>query len=366
MKKYKILIAFIIIITSLSSCMKEIEIDDSLIERKLVVNGFITQDSLISVNIGISKPIPGVQTDFAWLDDAIVELYVDGEKTEELTYYPIDAASTDGNFYYYGGTNSSPTGVYKTQQTIGEIGKSYKLVVSHPNYKTAICETTIPQPVTIDKITSEERETNHNGWVSVDLYFKLNFTDPADQKNYYRVNMGYKIGNGYTYYDYKEEDTVTYVSVQESVSSYYLYTDDPILTTDENADELLFGSPSNDYNLFDDKLINGKEYDLEFYYPFDSYGDEEDPRVINDVKGEFYQFDISFSTLSREAYLYMKSTNEQSYYDDMGFFVEPVQAYSNVVNGLGVFAGYSSSYKTVADGEYPVDGVEYKYYDYYY
>ena len=75
-------------------------------------------------------------------------------------------------------------------------------------------------------------------------------------------------------------------------------------------------------------------------------------------EAEYYKITVSLQRLSREAYYYMKASYAQNYYDG-DFLSEPVQAYSNVENGVGVFAGFSKNTFTISEGNYPIDGIEY-------
>jgi hypothetical protein len=60
---------------------------------------------------------------------------------------------------------------------------------------------------------------------------------------------------------------------------------------------------------------------------------------LRTVNYEYYQF-------ARRLYMYNESLNN----NDMSGVIIPVQVYSNIENGLGLFAGYSSF---VTDTVYP-------------
>jgi hypothetical protein len=62
--------------------------------------------------------------------------------------------------------------------------------------------------------------------------------------------------------------------------------------------------------------------------------------------------------LTEAGYNYLKAIDLQS--QNNGMFNEPVLLYTNITNGIGVFAGYSVSQKVVIIGEYPVEGFIYK------
>lgn len=356
----------------LLSCEKEIDFNEKLLAPKLVVNGFITADSLIDVKISTSKAIPGVEKDYEWPDDATVKLFVDGLETETLSTYPIEYEDTEDDNFWYGTIKSRPSVGYHTTKTVAEAGKTYRLEISHPDYETLSTETYIPEKAKVIGFDSEVVTENSEGYEYSYRTFKIKFSDPGESKNYYRLSIRQFTGVWSPDYD-KMEDTIGVIYLNERDIN-WISSDDRLLNPDEeDANDFLFGSPSNVYNLFTDDLINGKEYELTFstdvgYFYYDmGYGPngKDDPIIYEKHKGEFSWYIISLQSLTREAYLYMRSSYAQHWYGD-DFFSEPVQAYSNVENGVGVFAGYNSVTNVLKDGEYPVEDVEYKKSPYFY
>ncbi|MFA9392636.1 MAG: DUF4249 domain-containing protein [Prolixibacteraceae bacterium] len=362
MKTYYIIpILFILVFTA---CEKVIEFDKKLIQPKLVINSFITADSIIDVKLASSKTIPGVEHAFVWPDDAIVKLFVDGVETETLSTYTIEYPESD-QFDYWGYTSDSrPTVGYHSSTTRAIAGKTYRLEVSHPNYESVSTETFIPQKVEIIAYSNEETTENQNGYDYTYQTFHIKFKDTEGENNYYQLAI-HSISGSWSpnYKDETDSSGVIYVS-EYNVSN--VSSDDRLLNPDqEDANDFLFGSPSNRYNLFTDEFIDGKEYDLSFsvdknYYYYDD-GSQTDSEKI----GEFNRYTITLKSITREAYLYLRSSYAQQWYGD-DFFSEPVQAFSNVENGAGIFAGFNSAAFSVQQGEYPVDGVKYEYMNNYY
>lgn len=355
-----IIILFIAILSS-TSCDKIIEFDEDLIRPKLVVNGFVIADSLIDVKIASSKPIPGIEQNFKWIDNATVTLYVDGEKAEELETYPIEyPEQEEDNYYWYNQDDTKPTVGYKSK-TKAEIGKTYKLTIEHPDYETASCETTVPEMAPVLEFSSSPGKTNMWSGEEVDAeVVKFRFKDLPDDMNYYRLYVTFSKGV-FTPNDYGDpDDTTGYIRIENNVLS-GIIDDDPKLSPDQDdANDYLFGSPSNSYNLFTDEFIKDEEYQIEFsFIPHDL-------RWINGVfdtpeskEGEFYRMHVYVQTLTRDAYYYLKASRAQRYYDG-DLFSEPVQAYSNIENGIGIFAAFSSNGFEIAKGEYPIEGFEYE------
>lgn len=344
------------------SCQKEIEFDKRLIAPKIVINGFIEIDSLIDVNVAVSKTIPGIEQAFTWIDDATVTLYVDGVEAEKLVSYNIDyPANNENNYYSQRSVESRPTKGYRTQKTVGEIGKKYKLVVSHPNYETASAENYIPEKVEIISFESEEKlESNENyGYDYNILNIKLKFKDKANEKNYYRLSVRSFTGKWSPNWREKNDTTgIIEVSLQYPG---YLIQNDPILNPDkEGANDFLSSSPPNRYSVFTDEFIDGKEHQLEFGLSLSNLMWVNGEMISPEQKeGEFYQYQISLQTITRETYLYLVSSYANQWYSG-DFFSEPVQVFSNVENGVGIFGGFTSSSFNLSKGEYPIEGIEYE------
>lgn len=351
----------------LIACQKEIEFDKKLIQPKLVVNSFIEADSFIVVHVATSKTIPGLEKPFEWPDDATIKLYVDNTETETLSSFPIEYPETEENDYWYINSDiSRPTVGYRTVNTKAETGKIYRLEISHPDYETASTETFLPEKPQLISYSSEPIVESMYGYEQRYLAFKVKFKDTASEKNYYRLSVHAFIGRWSPNYS-SEKDTTGIIQLSEGYITYINSTDKILNPDEEDANDFLFGSPSNNYNLFTDEFIDGKEYEINFSIQLNNgnYYQNGELVVPEQHQGEFYRYTISLQAITYDAYLYMRSSYAQRWYGD-DFFSEPVQAYSNVENGVGIFAGYSSSGFVVADGEYPLDGIEYEESNYYY
>jgi hypothetical protein len=208
-------------------------------------------------------------------------------------------------------------------------------------------------------IKSLVKEVTEYGYTETLRVFHLKFTDPGNIKNYYRFTCSITRGHRENYYwndeigayEYIDSIKIVYVDNQDDIS---ISTDDPLLVGEDDADDFLFMDAGNEYNLFTDELINGQTYELSFNnYYYSDYKEEMQ-------EGEFVESTIQLMTLSNEAFLYIKSSYEHWWYDEE-FLTEPVQVYSNINNGLGIFAGYSIDEYSIMKGEYPVDSIEYVY-----
>lgn len=327
------------------SCTKEIEFNEKTLESKLVVNAICTLDSLITVEVSANKPIPGFETDFKLMTDATVKLYVDGSDAEQLVY--IGSSKSD-----------YPCAIYGSKMK-AESGKLYKIEVSHNDYKiTATGEMQMGKKVTVLEVTTTPIiNVVYDSENSKKIEATLKFSDPADEENYYRLVVSYRIGKDQSYPD-SNGDTIHLVQVMDYAFSYNgIESDDPVFSNNENADELLFESSKSMYTVFTDELFNGKTYDLNFYL---SDNLTYDLQRLDIARGDFYIIKFELQSLTKDTYYYIKSLGSSMWSND-DLFSEPVQVFNNIENGLGIFGGCSSSVYSLQEGIYPRSDVEYYY-----
>ncbi len=374
----KIIIYTNIFLLILSSCITEVEFDDEFIAPKLVVNGFISPDSLIKINVSTTRSIIGFERNYPTVQNAKVDVYEDGSFIEELNYIETidtiwgqryvynDDLSKDSDSYnpytteYY--IESFDTIAYYLGSFYPNIGKEYQIVVKKEGFETVRANATIPDIVPIlgiDTTISKEVEPNHS---SIKMKVAIKFQDPGETENFYRLKVNYK--HGYLSYfedqdgDPNTPDSIPVVVLSEWYENYSLESDDIILVGEEGADDILFGTPSNRYNIFEDKLISGIEHDLTFYNYDEIW--ENNNGYIQTEYGEFNQMSIHLESISKESFLYMQSYTNFEWIDgDLDMFIEPVQVYNNIENGVGIFGAASSDSYTLSKGVYPMDGVKY-------
>mgnify|MGYP001617595227 FL=1 len=191
----------------LNSCTKIIDMNVPEKEKKLVVNGVICPDSIISVNISKSLGILENNDQNVFINDAEVTIYEDDIKKEILRFL------NDGDY----------TASFTPSQN-----KTYKIEVSHAVYTSVSATSYIPAkiPITID--TASGYNQSYGSGV---LSCKLKFKDPANENNYYLMRV------------FDESHRHVYLSLSDN---------EPVVKE--------YGG---DY-LFTDNLIDGKEYILNF------------------------------------------------------------------------------------------------------
>ena len=265
------------------SCTTEVDINWKVESQKYVVNCLLTPDEPMKLYAFTTTPILDDTTFFA--DGLDVEIY----KNENLVW----TGSGTGNGEY-------PIPVY------AEAGAKFKIIVIDKNGFAVSARDTIPLHIYISNVTYlfpvyEDIYGSEFGQVS------LSFQDDAKVKNYYEIVILGKDSS---------------INQTFNISS-------RVITLDNENDP---NSPGT--ILFTDELFNGQQLDLNIFV--NSYNT---PIIV-------------LKNVSHTYYEYRKSTNIHFYnqnverYDVFSMFKgDPVELYSNVSNGLGIFAGYTQDIK---------------------
>jgi hypothetical protein len=278
--------SFIFFLASLGlvSCRKEIPFDDDFTEPMLSVNGAIHKDSIISVHIGRSYGMLD-SDELQVVNNAVVELLDNSGNLVEILQY-------DQNGMYF-----SPSGFKPAPST------AYTVRVSHPTLPTASATAVIPA-ASIAVFTDTARVV-YNGEADM-LRFSFTVTDqPGEQ--FYML----EIYNESYYLDWNN-DTIWYEYLEG------FYRTSPVLENSGDYDSKAF---------FTDQLFEGGSQRIDvvlYYYP--EYGNKLRARL---------------TSLSKDLYLFYKSASlyEQATGNP---FAQPVQVYSNINQGYGVFGGYDA------------------------
>lgn len=291
--KEKIII--LLIISLLFSCEKNANIKFK--ETKLmVINSFFTPDSLFKINISESLPISDSQN-VNFIENASAQLF------ENEIFI--------GNLNYIGQGNYSIN--YKPL-----VKKEYKIKVSSPQGYNCEAINTIPQKT---KITSVDTLTDITK--PYELICKINFKDNDSTQNYYFFEVR-TIAGSYTFeYPVGNIDTVFY---EESINFEY----------NDNTIEYKIAKDNLNYGVvFSDELINGKQKQLTITIAKSSIAN------IRNNPIKFY-----LKTISKDYYLYAKSYGKLLN-QEADFLAEPIQIYSNISNGFGIFGGYNQSVDSI-------------------
>ena len=356
------------------SCEKTIEFNGANMDPKIVVQGNLLSGDPIRALVYKSRSLLSDEEFYNSLPNAIVKLYENNEYIETLEYagrvdtfrkqLPYDVVKeyifTNGNY---------------SAKTVAEVGKTYRLEISCDGFDPVTCETTIPAPVEITKVdTITEVSDIGNGPVK-NSWIYIYFKDPEGTKNYYMLQSEKTTGHILNYYEqYSGESFVpsdTILLRHESFTGIQLA--DPVFNNNNQADDVIMGSPDNRFAIFNDSQINGKDYKLgvihyDPYYGGGGYSPYpgEDKNPIDETEyGNFSSLTIKLVSITKEYYEYLNSANYHFYFTDDPFS-EPVPVASNVIGGMGIWAATSSSEIKIVNGIYPMPGKTYiKEYEYY-
>ena len=289
---------------SLSACEQVIEPDLPEHTPRLVLQAFFTPDStwvaFVGRSAGILEALPERERAVA---EATVELLAGDRVIDELEFFEGER-------------------VYVWEKGALQAGESYSLRVSAPGFATIQATDAIPRPVPT-AIASYRTNTSSRSEsrISGDFSIKLEIQDPPGETNYYQIRFfrsGHRLGRYEEPFEEPFEEPV--YTVEESFS-----TQDPSISADNDVDDLIEGLITAPF--FKDTLFDGQTHAIELS------GDYDAP--------EHTRFYIQVLYVSETYYEYLKSARLHESTQDNPF-AEPVSVYSNVENGYGIFAGYSS------------------------
>jgi hypothetical protein len=298
----------------MNSCMKELDVDFDNEEQKIVVNCVFNQERPFQLYVSKSYSPFEKEKDIV-VTNAVVRVYEENEYVGDLTYKPIYFLKEYGMVDYLDTSLCENKDIidryYTSNKIMPRIGKKYKVEVEVDGFPTVFAESSIPDKVEITDILENDDTDNLD---SGHKHYFLRFVDP-EVSNYYlfRINA--------------------YMQFPINYSSYYYlnvfhFSDDPALLAYHNKENVLF---------FSDALFNGKEYDFSFKFYNNSIFD--DRSMVYDDEYVIYPCLIN---LSSDFSFFLKSVLlDRSMQNNP--LSEPVSIYSNVNNGLGLFAGYSIS-----------------------
>ncbi len=282
----------VIIVTSLVlfGCTKYIEFDGETTRPKIVVNGFVSSNSPAIVHISKSLSVID-NARLTAIDNAEVNLYTgQGDFIETLELI------TDSTIYF-----SGQAGYYRGTTALSS-NQDYVLKVSAASYESVTATTNIPQYNITQSSPPDTLSVMDIDYEGVRTTFTFHLVDNGLEQNYYGIKV----------YGYAEGGDMNEI--------YDLQTDDIIADKTYGAEI-----------LFTDNFFSGSTHNLPiklspYYYNDSNY---------NQIKYDSIAF--VFSSYSRDFYLYKKSYASYQNVDE--FFSQPVQVYSNIENGLGVFGG---------------------------
>ena len=258
-----------------------------ILNRCLLSNSFFKTGNPLKVHISLASKLD--TNELKGLDTAQVQLYVDDVFTETL--------------------NPAGNGIFASK-TIVKTLKKYECRVDIPGYETVSCSSFIPEPTKLSNISNipiAGKDPEGMTYPAV----KFTFSCSKKERQYFEARIR----------------LIKYDS--EEIADMYNIVD-PILINE--------GLP---LSVFSNELIDDTVYTMTINYITGSASSTNDGPIQTDL----FPFILEIRSVSYEYYQFAR----QKYLYDTGRFPEfglsstqAFQLYSNVQNGYGIFAGYSS------------------------
>lgn len=270
------------------SCQEFVTDDFPILETVPTINSILEAGKPITVYISLAGGLDSLP--LSWVNNASVDLYIDGKFEERLLN------NEDGSYY-------SPT--------IVQPGTAYKCIVVIPNRDTIVCSQTLPYPsqiINVEHINIAGRDEEGTTYPAVKLQFRNNQL----VESYYEIVIRY-----FTNYGHLEERVA---DIQAIV--------DPVLLN-EGLQMALFSNES----------IQDTSYLMTINYTTDgasSFGDNLLRTVLHPFVVELRSVTYDYYRYQKQLYLYYEGK-----YADITESMTVIPLYSNIENGYGIFTGYS-------------------------
>ena len=301
MKKH--LIIFIFAALVFSGCRKQVsDYERPDFDPQPTLNAVLQEGQPVWAQVTFAQGLDSVHP--APCIDAEVLLYVDGQFAERLQH--------EGDGLYVG-------------ETTAEALHEYACKVVIPGYDTLFAQTEMPEKPVVTGVEIMENATVDDEGRPCPAFLVTFRTDP-NRNLYYSSNIYASFKNNY--YDAQYHSYLGH-STESGTMSASINTDDPVLLN-EGSDRLLFSNA----------IITDTTYTMKVnaWFSNHGWGGQHTGGVI-ERSGEVV---VRLHGLSESAYHYMKSQDafdEPDAYTNLFLgVVTPLNLYSNVENGRGVFA----------------------------
>lgn len=270
-----------------ASCETVVDVNIELEKPILVVNAVFNKDSVWRVDVSTTRNVLSDRR-ASPVNDATVSIL--DESTNEL----IEVLTL---------SNASLIGIYRGTLK-PEVMKKYRVKVDVTGYTSAESIERIPESVPLTKVEVDENALQS---MEAPVPVKIYFSDPEAVENFYQLTVVQK-----TYYiNYTTGDTIWYSS------SMTMLFEDPALTGDDEYTDKL---------LLTDRLFNGEDHSISF--------------KLQSYSSNVENISICFNTISQSLYEY-ETTYKLQREVSGDPFAQPVQVFTNIQNGLGIFGAYN-------------------------
>ncbi|MDP2721141.1 MAG: DUF4249 domain-containing protein [Bacteroidales bacterium] len=294
----KIILITIIII--FSSCTKIVNIDIPQVEQKTTLYSLVGTSRQLQVSIGKSYGI------LEYIDPDNVPENESAEINLFVNESFIETLSKNGSYYY-------------SLSYLPNTGDTVEIIARTNSNDTLVARTYIPATILLaSAVLTDSAFFDKDGYLQSQV--TINFNDLPNTKNYYEV---------YFRAQCDETNPNNYIPVTNYNSASPIIANEDILDYEPQS------------ILFSDELFDGEEtkIPISFSYPcIDEY-------TGSNIETEF-KVVVYFLSVTEEYYLYRKTLYKHLFSQQTNIWdgaIEPINMYSNVKGGYGVFAGYSLS-----------------------
>lgn len=270
-----------------SACEREMDISKVTFKQRLVVNALLNDKDAVAISVSQSTDVK------------------DNTKPGPITN--ANVLITDSKKQIIACSYNPATLKYESSSVL-KAGETYELSVTANGFTKAYSKLIIPSVATGGSASwRDSTGKNNQGYFTGTLSVKI--LDNGAERNYYRINL--------YYYDspVAEWKTLTPETVDAQLQNSAIKTEDGgWILTDVN--------------------FNGKSKEIGFVTPFGYVTQNQTPKFL-----------VIIENLSGDYYSYFKSL--ENYAVGTGVFVEAVPVYSNITNGIGIFAASSIQRDTI-------------------
>lgn len=278
------------------SCEKAIPLDQDEVEPRIAVNGLFSAGDTIIIHLSESRDIL-YDGSLPALTGATAKLY-------------------DVNNNLIGDFIHQADGYYQLSNYLPVAGATYRLEISNPGFKSVSAQSSAPSILSINSMDTLRKGVN--------MQYSIAFNDNGAEKNFYAITVKKVVshldpwGTGEPY----------------TFENPYFYTTEAFVQNNSpDVDGKIWGS----IMLFSDATFNGGT--CTFTAEHDLFGEGSFPDDSIFVV-------VGLHSLSEDYFKY--STSLDKYQESEGDpFAQPVQVYSNIEDGFGIFGGYSGHTDTL-------------------
>lgn len=295
----------------LTSCYKEIDLDEYRTVPRMVINSTVSPDTVVMASVTRTWFYPETKP-YVNLPHARVELYINDRFVEPMQWKTVPNLHRPEH----------PDTLF-VSNTVPSEGDRIKIVASTPEYGTAMAEDIIPRRVPIERVRYAIRK-GEGLYIDTytdyyEIFYEITFSDPPEPGNYYLIRVMSLWNDSYygSYWQVVDMDYIDPVCREQ----------DAILDGSMSFDGLNKGSGA----LFTDQSINGQTYTLQAKETAIKL-DESESRIV------------ALYSLSESYFLYLLSLQKiagstlEGGLGNIGF-AEPLRTYSNVEGGTGILGG---------------------------